>query len=56
MRNIFRQFMTDKLGSTSLEYAIIASLLSITIVGATTNIGSKLNSLYFGNIMAGFNN
>ncbi len=55
MRNIFRRFLADEVGSTSLEYAVLASLLSITIIVATTSIGTNLKSLYFEKIVAGFN-
>jgi pilus assembly protein Flp/PilA len=36
------RFLDDEGGATSIEYAIIASLLSIVIIGAVNTIGSSL--------------
>jgi pilus assembly protein Flp/PilA len=36
-------------GATAIEYALIAGLISIVIVGSVTAIGSQLNS-FFGQI------
>jgi pilus assembly protein Flp/PilA len=38
------RFANDESGATAIEYAIIAGGLSIVIVVAVTNIGSKLNT------------
>jgi pilus assembly protein Flp/PilA len=37
-----RAFMQDESGATAIEYAIIASGLSIVIVAAVNGIGTKL--------------
>ncbi len=39
-------FMKDESGGTAMEYALIASLISIVIVGAVTNIGTTLNGFF----------
>ena len=39
-----RAFVQDKSGATAIEYAIIASGLSIVIVAAVNGIGTKLNT------------
>jgi pilus assembly protein Flp/PilA len=43
----FRKFMSDRGGATSLEYAVIASLLSISIIAGAKVIGTKLSTNYF---------
>jgi pilus assembly protein Flp/PilA len=41
-----RAFVKDKSGATAIEYAIIASGLSIVIVAAVNGIGAKLNTTF----------
>ncbi len=41
-----RRFVRDQRGATSIEYAIIASGVSIVIVGAIATLGSNVKSLY----------
>jgi pilus assembly protein Flp/PilA len=36
----------DASGTTAIEYALIASLISIVIVTAATAVGSKLSTLF----------
>ena len=43
MRSVFRAFGRDDDGATSIEYAFIASLIAMVIVGALTAIGTNLN-------------
>ena len=38
------QFVRDESGATAIEYALIAVLISIAILGAVTLIGSEVNS------------
>ncbi len=38
--------MKDCGGATSMEYALIASLIAIVIVTGVTAVGSKLSTLY----------
>ena len=49
-----KAFAADQRGATAIEYALIAGLVSIIIVGAVTNVGSAVNSL-FARVVAGFN-
>jgi pilus assembly protein Flp/PilA len=37
------RLLKDERGATSIEYVIIASLLSIVIIGAVNAIGTSLN-------------
>jgi len=48
------EFFADKAGATSIEYAVIASMVSIVILGAVTSIGTTLRDDLFGSISAGF--
>lgn len=41
----------DEYGATAIEYAMIASIISIVIVTSVTVIGSKLN-FYFSEVIA----
>ena len=38
-------FVRDRSGATAIEYALIASIISIVIVATTTQIGTKLNAM-----------
>lgn len=39
-------------GVTAIEYALIAGLISIVIVGVVTQIGTDVRNLFFGSIAA----
>jgi len=39
-----RNFLKNETGATAIEYALIASLIAITIVGALTSLGGRLSS------------
>ncbi len=42
----FAGFVRDERGATAIEYALIAGLISIVIVGAVTAIGGSVNNLF----------
>ena len=44
MFNHFKAFAGNESGATAIEYALIASLIAVAIVGALTSLGSKLSS------------
>ena len=48
MTKLVDRFLHDDSGATSIEYAVIASLLSIAIVGVVAGLGSKLKTSYTG--------
>ena len=48
------RFLAGRRGATSIEYAMVAGLVSIVIVAGATGIGSKLNALFLGPLMNGF--
>jgi pilus assembly protein Flp/PilA len=48
-----KAFAASSSGATVIEYALIASLISIVIVGGATAIGTKLSS-NFNAVLVGF--
>lgn len=46
----FKQFIRDESGTTAIEYALIATFLSIVIIGGLTTIGTKLSSQYINTV------
>jgi pilus assembly protein Flp/PilA len=40
------QFAADQSGATAIEYALIAVLVGITIIGAVTALGDSLRSIF----------
>jgi len=46
MRERLGQFFKSEEGTTSVEYAIIASLIFLVIVAAVTSLGGKVRGLY----------
>ena len=41
-----RNWAASECGATSIEYALIASLLSIVIITGVTAVGTKLSTFY----------
>jgi len=41
-----KEFVRDARGATAIEYAMIASLISILIVGGVSQIGEKLQFFF----------
>lgn len=52
---MIKQFLADQRGATSLEYGMIAAIVSIIIVAAVTQIGVKLNTKLLGPVGSGLN-
>ncbi len=50
-----RNFLNDQTGATSIEYALIASIIFFAILGAIGPIGTALNTM-FGEAQAGLEN
>jgi pilus assembly protein Flp/PilA len=44
--NVFGHFLRDESGSTAIEYALVASGVSIVIVGTVTTVGTTVKGLY----------
>ncbi|MDP9990574.1 pilus assembly protein Flp/PilA [Variovorax boronicumulans] len=46
MLNSITRFIEDEDGATAIEYGIIAGLIAMAIVVATTGLGTKLSGLF----------
>lgn len=46
MTGLFNRFMGDEAGTTVIEYAAIASMISIVILAATFEIGGTVQSQF----------
>ena len=53
MTRAVRDFFGDERGATAIEYAMIAGLVSIVIVGAVSAIGTRLSSKFLGPVAGG---
>lgn len=49
-----RRLFTDTRGATAIEYALIASGISIFILGALTTLGAKIVSTFYDGIASLF--
>ncbi|MCC6949652.1 MAG: Flp family type IVb pilin [Bradyrhizobiaceae bacterium] len=47
-------FFADETAATAIEYALIASIVSIAILSSVTTIGSTLRDVFFNGINDGF--
>lgn len=43
---MFKKFLKSKAGATSIEYAIIASMVSVAVIGGVTALGEKNEEAY----------
>ena len=46
MTMLLRQFGQDETGATSIEYALIASLIALVIITGVTAVGTKLSTKF----------
>jgi pilus assembly protein Flp/PilA len=44
MKNLFARFMQDESGAAAIEYALIAALIALAIIGGATALGTAINS------------
>ena len=42
-----RRFPSAQAGTTAIEYAIIASGISIAVLGAVTNLGTQIKTVFY---------
>lgn len=40
---LLKQFLADESGATTIEYGLIAGLISVVVVSAVTNVGKNAN-------------
>jgi len=53
-RDSFARFRADESGTTAIEYALIASGVSIAIVGVVANLGSTIKTTFYDKLAALF--
>jgi len=41
-----KQFLADQSGATAIEYALIAALVAMALVGSVTALGASLKSIF----------
>jgi pilus assembly protein Flp/PilA len=46
MKTLLSRFVNDESGVTAIEYGLIASLISVTIIAATTLVGTRLDAVF----------
>jgi len=44
MRMLIKSFVSDTSGATAIEYALMSSLIALVLIGALTNLGTRLSS------------
>lgn len=44
--SVFPKYLHDETGATSVEYAVIASLLSVVIVGSLLALNGSITNMY----------
>ena len=50
--SILRKFLDSESGATALEYCLLATFVSVSIVVGVTQIGTKLSSQYLNTVSA----
>lgn len=48
------EFLRDTGGATSIEYAVLASMISISVASVALSVGSSLVDNYYGKVLEGF--
>ncbi len=46
MNNFFLEFFDDEAGVTAIEYALIAALIAIVIIGGAGQLGQTINNKF----------
>ncbi len=46
MTELVRSFVMDESGATAIEYGLIVALISLTIVGAATLMGTTISNTF----------
>lgn len=46
MKNLVARFIKDESGATAIEYGLLAALISVAIITAAGNVGTKLSSTF----------
>jgi pilus assembly protein Flp/PilA len=43
---VIKNFVANESGATAIEYALIASLVSVVIIAALTQLGTKIKTVF----------
>jgi pilus assembly protein Flp/PilA len=43
---LIKTFIRNEDGATAIEYALIASLIAVVIIGAVTTVGTKVSTVF----------
>ncbi len=46
MFKLIKKFRCDESGATAIEYGLIAALVSVAAIGALTQLGSSLDTMF----------
>ncbi|MBN9084968.1 MAG: Flp family type IVb pilin [Rhizobiales bacterium] len=46
MMKLVRQFIRNASGATAIEYGLVAGLIAVTIIGALSLVGSRVQDQY----------
>jgi len=46
MKNLFNRFVECESGATAIEYALLAALISVGIIGAAGTVGTEISSTF----------
>ncbi|MEL4375366.1 Flp family type IVb pilin [Paraburkholderia sp. SIMBA_055] len=46
MTKFFARFRKDESGATAIEYGLIAALIAVVIIGATTTLGTNISAKF----------
>ena len=46
MKKLLARFVNDESGATAVEYALLASLIAIAIIGGATAMGGAINTKF----------
>lgn len=44
MKKLLYRFLNDESGATAIEYGLIASLISVALIGGATVLGNAINT------------
>ena len=55
MRKLVHRYLSDDSAATAIEYALIASMISIAIIGAVNALGSQLKVVLYDKIANALN-
>jgi pilus assembly protein Flp/PilA len=46
MKHLISRFLADEAGATAVEYALLAALIAVVIIGGATALGTAINGKF----------